>query len=707
MLENSVTRKERPRELKWYHAGAILYGDWGTSRFYVLGLAFFYSLYESFWYVLAVGVLVALVGWAYTVICRCFPDGGGVYSSAKQFSRQLAVIGALLLCADYIVTAAMSAFDGIHYLGVPNHGELIPLCAIVAIIFIGMMNYFGLRRVGVAALVVAQATLILTMVIAVFCIPHLATGWHRITSITRLSGNLSARWFSFVNVVLALSGVEAVANMTGVMVQPVARTAKKTIYPVLIEVVALNLLLAVGMCALSPNPHKPMEKFTTPAVQLQAKVSAYEQAHPDWRAYPTLRAKVQSMDTNYKREDNIQNAVMRVMATDYVGKVFGWICGIVFGLLLISAVNTAIGAMMSVQYTMSRDNELPKFLSRLNMFGVPWLALIPAVVVPVLILSIFQSLSTLGDLYAIGVVGAITINLGSAAANRKLPIKVWERIFIACIALLMGGIEITLAVQKHEALIFAISVLGAGLLARFYTKQFPELPVRGRAWTLAGSSAAGILAAVGLGRLGMAFVAHQPVYAGWCFAGATGFAIASLAAAYYCRGLVRSLIASAAEIEAPAKAAAAGLAIGTPARELDMALPKVMVATRGSPRLLEFAAKYAQQTGSILFVIFVRPLNLTFLAEDQGPSLSEDPEAIAALRAADEQCKKLEVPMVPIYVVSPDVAWSILDFAATYGVNALLMGVSRRGSLLRAMHGDTLTSVADQLPQDIPLLIHA
>ena len=31
---------ERPRVLKWFHAGPMLFGDWGTSRLYVLGLAF-------------------------------------------------------------------------------------------------------------------------------------------------------------------------------------------------------------------------------------------------------------------------------------------------------------------------------------------------------------------------------------------------------------------------------------------------------------------------------------------------------------------------------------------------------------------------------------------------------------------------------------------------------------------------------------------
>ncbi len=706
MLDNPVQQsRNRPRELKWYHAAAILYGDWGTSRFYVLGLAFYYSLYESFWYVLAVGVLVAMVGWAYTVICPCFPDGGGVYSSARQLSRQLAVVGALLLCADYIVTAAMSAYDGMHYLGVPNHGEIIPICAIAAILLIGVMNYFGLRKVGMAALVVAMATMLLTLVIAVFSIPHLLVGWHRIVSPSKLSGNIGAKWFSFVNVVLALSGVEAVANMTGVMVRPVAKTAKKTIYPVLVEVVVLNLLLAVGMNALSPNPARPTERFHTPAKVLQAKTHRFKQDHPDWKAHPQLVQRVRRLDRHSDRESEIQNAVMRVMASDYVGKSFGWLCGIVFGLLLISAVNTAVGAMMSIQYTMSRDNELPRILTRLNTFGVPWLALIPAVVVPALILSIFQSLATLGDLYAIGVVGAITINISSVVVNRRLPVAVWKRTALAVIALILAAIEITLALEKREALIFALSVLACGLLARFYTKQFPRLAPSVRAWTLAGSGAAGLLLTAAMFRLGMAFVPSHPLYTGWLFAGGALALCLALMALYFCRVLLVEL--RAAPVIAAEGAPVAELAFGTPAAKLDMSMPRVLVATRGSPRLLEFAAQYAHQAEAILFVLFVRQLKLTFLTEDKGPTLEEDAEAIHTFRLAQKHCDKLATPMVPIYAVSPDVAWSVLDFAATYGVNALLMGVSRRGALLRVLQGDTLTSVADQLPQDIPLLIYA
>lgn len=78
-----VTQK-RPRVLKWYHAGPLLFGDWGTSRLYVLGLAFYYTGHASPLFLAAMSVIMAAVAWAYTVVCRCFPDGGGVYAAAAE-----------------------------------------------------------------------------------------------------------------------------------------------------------------------------------------------------------------------------------------------------------------------------------------------------------------------------------------------------------------------------------------------------------------------------------------------------------------------------------------------------------------------------------------------------------------------------------------------------------------------------------------------
>jgi hypothetical protein len=78
------------------------------------------------------------------------------------------------------------------------------------------------------------------------------------------------------------------------------------------------------------------------------------------------------------------------------------IASIVFGLLLLSASNTAIVGMVSIQFLMSRDGEIPRRFGVLNGYGVPWVGLVPAVVLPCEMdfgqgrLSLFTTVSTLG-----------------------------------------------------------------------------------------------------------------------------------------------------------------------------------------------------------------------------------------------------------------------------------------------------------------------
>src|SRR3990167_3255661 len=118
-MELVLKKVNRPRELKWYQASSMLYGDWGTSKAYVLGIAFAIAGHASMFFLLAMNVLVIIIGLCYVVICKAYPDGGGVYSSVRQWSKTLAVIGALLLVAGYVVTASLSSLDAFHYLGLP------------------------------------------------------------------------------------------------------------------------------------------------------------------------------------------------------------------------------------------------------------------------------------------------------------------------------------------------------------------------------------------------------------------------------------------------------------------------------------------------------------------------------------------------------------------------------------------------------------
>lgn len=297
----ALLSSERPRNVDWLRAAALLFGDWGTSRLYVLGLAFLVAGRSSFWLIGGMSLLILAVGWAYTQICRIYPDGGGVYTAAKHRSKLLGVIGALLLFADYTVTASLSAVDAFHYLlpqthaaaTTPEHDHPVTpamaadgvkhdvvgddihfpdehkddakkeepkeqeklldwrspgLWALVSIIAIGAFNLLGPKHSSAFALFAAVGMVVITLLVVVFALPNV--DWRHL-SLGRFWQNPLDMWRAFVYVVLALSGVEAIANLTGVMKKPVFATSQKSIWFVAAEVAIFNLLLTLAMIALA------------------------------------------------------------------------------------------------------------------------------------------------------------------------------------------------------------------------------------------------------------------------------------------------------------------------------------------------------------------------------------------------------------------------------------------------------------------------
>jgi len=200
----------RPRNVDWKRAAALLYGDWGTSKAYVIGLAFAVGGYASFWLIAAMCVLTALVGINYIIICRLYPDGGGVYASVRHRSEVISIVGAFLLIADYLVTAAISALSAFQYLGVPHPEKF----AAAAILVIGLLNLLGPKHTGGLAFLISVPTAIVVVTLGLFSLPHLGTAFGNLQP---LHGGFFENWGGFVGIVLALSGVEAIANATGVM----------------------------------------------------------------------------------------------------------------------------------------------------------------------------------------------------------------------------------------------------------------------------------------------------------------------------------------------------------------------------------------------------------------------------------------------------------------------------------------------------------
>jgi amino acid transporter len=447
---------ERPRNLGWFGAAGLLFGDWGTSRLYVLGIAFLVAGRSSFYLILAMSALILAVGWAYTQICRIYPDGGGVYTAARHRSKMLGVVGALLLFADYTITASLSALDAFHYFGlgqnsahvqqepdagsaiVLEHGKRQPTAAgtpqhhrgiwhwnsparwaIVSILLIGAFNLMGPKHSAGFALFAAAGMIAITLIVVGFALPQI--DWRHLDLGTWRHEPLHM-WEAFVAIVLALSGVEAIANLTGVMKRPVGLTAKKSIWFVAAEVAVFNLVLAAAMCAMA---------------------NVGREAH---------------------KEDMLAH-----MARYYVGPVGEWPVRILGGLLLLSATNTAVNGLMSVTYVMSRDGELPQLFQRLNALGAPWIGAIVAAGVPSLVLCFYHDVATLAHLYAIGIVGAVAINCSVTVFHPRLR-RSWRKVGMGALALLLLAMWVTLAWTKVHALIFVSLVLAIGLTLRQLTR---------------------------------------------------------------------------------------------------------------------------------------------------------------------------------------------------------------------------------------------
>jgi amino acid transporter/nucleotide-binding universal stress UspA family protein len=467
-----LVTQNRPRVLRWFHAGPLLFGDWGTSRLYVLGLAFYYTGHASPLFLAAISLLMVCVAWAYTVVCRCFPEGGGVYTAAREVSPTLAVVGATLLLCDYIVTAALSAVEGFHYLGL-ERGWVV-WASIAAIFAIGVVNWLGARSAGRLALVIAVIAIAMSFIVGLLCLPMAVEGLSTISTGHPSISDAWSRWESFVRIVLALAGVEAVANMTGLMTKPVARTAKRTIWPVLIEVVTLNMIFGIALNALPAvvpveQPHYVQFERT--------QGLASDQVPEQVKQYRDTAVKVLAQESG-----------TRAMG-ESAGRALGVAAGIIFGLLLLSAVNTALMAMVSVKFTMTQDHELPGVFAKLNYSGVPWIGLVVACVAPAIVLAIVSDVKALGELYAIGVVGAITINFLCCASNRRLQIRPWERRGLWTLGVFMAMVELTIIIAKPNATIFAGSLITVVLGTRWALHAaerrratLPPVPVPATGW---------------------------------------------------------------------------------------------------------------------------------------------------------------------------------------------------------------------------------
>jgi nucleotide-binding universal stress UspA family protein len=347
----------------------------------------------------------------------------------------------------------------------------------------------------------------------------------------------------------------------------------------------------------------------------------------------------------------VRDYMLRYMADVFVshslgaaaGHVAAWTVSIVFGFLLLSAVNTAIVDLIAISFLMSRDGELPAGFQKLNKFGVPNLGIIAATVVPAILVVVVKDMEGLADLYAVGVVGAIATNLGASSTDWKLGLARWERLLMFCTFLIMLAIEVSLFVDKPDARFFAGTILLVGLILRGLASERS-----GRQKKAAEAAEAARIAAA------------PPV-----------------------------------AVSPPT----------TFSYKPDMASGSPMIcAVRGVGKTMEFAIQEAQETHRPLYLLFVRAVPI-LSQEDYKRKWQDDSEAREVFLEAKK--KAAGHPVFPCYAVSDAVAHTIVDITATTGASYLILGAPERRGLLHLLRGNIIREISDNLPDDIHLLVYA
>jgi nucleotide-binding universal stress UspA family protein len=325
------------------------------------------------------------------------------------------------------------------------------------------------------------------------------------------------------------------------------------------------------------------------------------------------------------------------------GHAFGFIISIVFGLLLLSAVNTAIVDLITIQFLMARDREIPAVFQRLNQWGVPGAGMLLATIVPMLLVVVVKDMSGLADLYAVGVVGAIATNLGATATDRKLQIKTWERTFMFVTFIIMAAIELSLLIDKPNARYFAVTILAVGLILRGLVQERRAK-----------------------------------------------------------KAAISTTVPETTPVTVQESKPTSPVRVAPPL--LSMSDESILCAIRGTGRTLDFALREARETGRRLYLLFVR--EQSFMTEqDTKRKWQQDLEASRIFDVAREQADGV-TPLF-CYAVSPSAAEAIVDIAATLGASRVIVGAPHRSALVNLIRGSVIREVSHSLPEEIDLLVYA
>ena len=106
---------------------------------------------------------------------------------------------------------------------------------------------------------------------------------------------------------------------------------------------------------------------------------------------------------------------------------------------------------------------------------------------------------------------------------------------------------------------------------------------------------------------------------------------------------------------------------------------------------------------SQLLVLYIREVAVNIDMGGMGTKWQEDPEARTLFTRLETEAKGLNVNK--LYSVSDSPADTIIDIAATFGVDTVVLGGSRRATLVNLLKGNVVARVAANLPETMHLIV--
>lgn len=372
--------------LTWLSVAIITLMDELTSIFYAPGEAFRIIGLNAIAFIFLTSILVRILSSRMVEIAEILEfhgiKGGGVYSfSSLTLGPTVSFIAVASILVDYVLTAALSTVsaveNGLSFFQFSSTSKFIIELGIIW--FVAGLNIIGIKEN-------AKFTYIIFVVAAIVLINLLTAGmlhmgpdhWQRagtsftnITSFLQTENIFSGYFFLIVgisSVILAYSGIESVVQ-TASLVKSWKDVGKAYVF----------LAVTTGI-------------FT-----------------------PLIALVVLSSNINFSaHETDLITQFARMVG----GVPFGYIVGIVAGVILMMAVNTAFVASSELLERVAHRYGFHWIIKTNNRQSLYRIHIGSAIFFSIIIYITSGSQTTLAEMYALGLVASFTINMGSLLIYR-------------------------------------------------------------------------------------------------------------------------------------------------------------------------------------------------------------------------------------------------------------------------------------------------